>query len=348
MERFGSAAQQTEIVLTKILEDGSLAVPARTIPLPDTISEAAQAMMSQRRSFNLAAEEPLEKLVERTSEMHARLSAESASIYPVAIGREEIGGVPCVIVDPIEETSPDNRRVVLVNLTAGGRFSGPATQVEAIPIAHLAKVKVVRPLFRRPPEYPFPADVDDVVAAYRGLLDDYAGENIGVYGACVGGALTFQLVSKLISLNLPLPGALSVWGAGGESTRITDSLRINHDLDPVTRGRPFNQRKRSSVNGIDVRDPVFSPIYAKLRLFPPTLLTAGTRDYALSAAALMHRALLRAGASAELVVFEAMDHGFTYYPSLPEAQELYEITARFLRRHLIREENRSLAAARAS
>jgi acetyl esterase/lipase len=340
MERSEPALQQAEIVLTKKLEGGDLAVPARTIPLPDTISEAARAIMSKIPSFDRSV--PFEKLV---ADMHVTLSAESAAMYPVAVRREEIAGVPCVIVDP-EKPSPENRHLVLINLTAGGQFAGPNTQVEAIPIAHLAKVRVVRPLFRRPPEHPFPADLDDVTVVYRALLEDY--KHIGVYGACVGGTLVFQLVSKLIFLGLPLPRALAVWGAGGESTRITDSGRINHDLDTMTRMKPFTQSKRSSVNGIDVKDPIFSPIYANLRLFPPTLLAAGTRDYALSTAALMHRALLRAGTLAELVVFEAMEHNFTYYPSFPEAQELYEITARFLARHLAGGERRSSAAASTS
>ncbi len=332
MERFKSVAQQTENVLTKILDDGALAVPARIIPLPDTISEEARVLMSQNRSFIF--EGGLEKIVAEAAEAHTSLSAESAAIYPVAISHQEIGGVPCVIVDPAEEMSADDRRRVLINLTAGGPFAGPASQMEAIPIASLMKARVVRPLFRKPPEHFFPADLEDVVAVYRELLKDYEGRHIGVYGACAGGGLAFQLVSQLIFLDLPVPGAVAAWGSGGENTRVADSTRTNHDLDFITRSKPFTPGNRSSVYGIDVKDPIFSPIYSNLRLFPPALLTAGTRDVALSAASLMHRALLRAGASAELLVFEAMEHGFPYFPSLPEARELYELTARFLTKHL--------------
>lgn len=335
MEQFESSPHGPEDTVTRLLEDGSLAVPARIIPPPDTISEEARGLMTHARSIVSEFEDPsLELIADHFEQMHAAITAESSAIYPVAIRHEDIGGIRCVVVEPVRDTDSEIGRSVLVNLSGGGPFGGPSNQVEAIPIAHLANTTVIQPLHRRPPQFFFPDDVDDVVEVYRSLLEHHECRQIGVYGHSSGGCLTFQLVSMLIFHGLPVPGAVAAWGASGESGRITDSDRINHDLDNAARHIPFNRKKCTSVNGIDAKDPRFSPIYADLRQFPPALLAVGSREPALSGAALMHRALRRAGTPAELLVFEAMDHGFPYYPSLPETQELYEHTARFFTEQL--------------
>jgi acetyl esterase/lipase len=62
---------------------------------------------------------------------------------------------------------------------------------------------------------------------------------------------------------------------------------------------------------------------------PPTLFLTSTRDMMLSGTAILHRAFLRAGVDAQLVVFEALNHGFWYEANLPESREADEIMARF-------------------
>ena len=64
------------------------------------------------------------------------------------------------------------------------------------------------------------------------------------------------------------------------------------------------------VGDHDRKDPVLSPMYADLRGFPPTLCMTSTRDHCLSGTADFHRALLRAGVDARLMVFDAMPHAF--------------------------------------
>ena len=83
-----------------------------------------------------------------------------------------------------------------------------------------------------------------------------------------------------------------------------------------------------------VRDPVLSPIHADLKGFPPTLCMTSTRDHCLSGTADFHRALLRAGVDARLMVFDAMPHAFWYRYDLPESKEALEAQASFLDQHL--------------
>ena len=88
------------------------------------------------------------------------------------------------------------------------------------------------------------------------------------------------------------------------------------------------------VAGHDRRDPVLSPIYTDLWVFPPTLCMTSTRDHCLSGTVDFHRALLRAGVDARLMVFDAIPHAFWYSFDLPESREALEAQASFLDHHL--------------
>jgi monoterpene epsilon-lactone hydrolase len=74
---------------------------------------------------------------------------------------------------------------------------------------------------------------------------------------------------------------------------------------------------------------VLSPVYADLREFPPTLFVTSTRDLLLSGTTILHRAFLRAGVDAELLVFEALPHAFWYDYHLPETKEALDIMVGF-------------------
>jgi acetyl esterase/lipase len=88
------------------------------------------------------------------------------------------------------------------------------------------------------------------------------------------------------------------------------------------------------VGSTDAKDPVLSPIYADLHGLPPTLFVTSGRDALLSGTANLHRAYLRAGVDARLVVFDALPHAFWYNSSLPESIEANHIMANFMLKQL--------------
>jgi acetyl esterase/lipase len=88
------------------------------------------------------------------------------------------------------------------------------------------------------------------------------------------------------------------------------------------------------VGDHDRKDPVLSPMYADMRGFPPTLCMTSTRDHCLSGTVDFHRALLRAGVDARLMVFDALPHAFWYQFDLPESKEALDAQASFLDSHL--------------
>jgi monoterpene epsilon-lactone hydrolase len=225
---------------------------------------------------------------------------------------------------------------VLINLHGGAFFMDAGSMTETIPIANLTQTKVVAVMYRLAPEHPFPAAVDDTFAVYKELLKTYKPRNIGLYGTSAGAVLTAEVAVRLRQLGLPLPAALGEFSAFGDFSKMGDSramyglLGLSGHLDPPGKGGP----EADYVGTADSRDPVLSPVFADLHGMPPVLLITSGRDLMLSGTTILHRAYLRAGVDASLVVFEALPHAFWSRPWLPESTEAHRLMAEFFDRKL--------------
>ncbi len=257
------------------------------------------------------------------------------SRYPVNIESSTIAGVPVRIITPLS-IAPEKRGHLLINLHGGGFNSDSGSLSESIPIANFTGTKVIAVLYRLAPEHPFPAGLDDAVAVYKELLKTYQPGSIGIYGTSAGAILTAEVTVKLKQLGMPLPGVTGIFSGMGDFSRVGDSIAIyglngfSGHLDPP---KPESSDK-SYIAATDPKDPVLSPLYADLSGFPPTLFVTSGRDLLLSGTTILHRAYLRAGVDAQLVVFEALPHAFWNNPDLPESIEAHHIMARFLDSHL--------------
>ena len=309
--------------------DGTAHV-TRVVPMPSTISREAQKWLASL-AHSTPGPESLAERRSRTDVWRARDSAEAKQCYPVNVQETTTAGVRTDIIMPL--TMPKaNRTRVLINLHGGGFNSDSGSLIEGVPIANLAKVKVVSVYYRLAPENPFPAAVDDVVAVYKELLKTYNPHNIGIFGTSAGAILTCEVTVKLKQLGLPLPGALGVFSGLADFSRPGDSRQLF-----TLNGLPGAMQPVDSahlpdddyVGKTDRRDPVLSPLFADLHEMPPTLLVTSTRDLLLSDTAIFHRALLNAGNDAQLVVYEALPHAFWYHFQLPETKEALELMAKF-------------------
>ena len=88
--------------------------------------------------------------------------------------------------------------------------------------------------------------------------------------------------------------------------------------------------------GVDRNQFIVTPTVDEelLAKFPPTIFFTATRDMAMSDAAYSHRKLLKLGIDSDLMIFDGLYHGFMTNPDFPEAQEGYEIAAKFFDKHL--------------
>ena len=231
-------------------------------------------------------------------------------VYPVNLAKETIAGIPVRIITPLDIPASKQNRV-LINLHGGGFTADWGSEIETIPIANLTQTKIVAVLDRLAPEHPFPAAVDDAVAVYKELLKTYKPQNIGLYGTSAGAILTAEVASRLRQLGLPLPAALGIFSGNGDFSEFGDSIYM-YGLwglsGPISRWTGKHDTGYTATTNL--KDPVLSPIYADLKDFPPTLFLTSARDLLLSNTVNLHRAFLRAGDNAQLVVFDGLPHAF--------------------------------------
>ncbi len=319
---------------TSYIDEQGTAHVTRVVPVPLDLSPEAQKSISRM----VPDEAPPEPLAERRSHQdasNARQREAWTKLCPNKIVDETIAGVPVHVVTP-DGMPAENSDKVLMNLHGGSFNADSGSYGESIPIAGYTKMKVVAVLYRLAPEHPFPAAVDDAVAVYKELLKTYKPEHIVIYGTSAGAILTGEVAVKLKQLGLPMPAALGIFSGMGDFARMGDSWSIYTLRGLVGHLDAPDGRVHDSyyAGSIDAKDPVFSPIYADLHGMPPTLFISSGRDALLSGTANLHRAFLRAGVDARLVVFDALPHAFWYDAALPESIEASHIMADFMVKEL--------------
>jgi acetyl esterase/lipase len=311
------------------IEPDGTAHVGRIVPVPQSLSAEAQASL-RRPETDAKVDIPLAQRRAMTDAYTAGAEKEWQKLCPVTITNETLAGVPVRRVVP-PTAPPTNASKVLLDLHGGGFDSDSGSYTESIPIAYYAQIPVVAALYRLAPEHPFPAAVDDAVAVYRELLKTHKPEQIAIYGTSAGAILTGEVAVRLKQLSLPEPAALGIFSGFGDFARPGDSIALyglrgfSGCLAPPGGGTlpPY-------VGNTDPKNVVLSPIYADLKGMPPTLFVTSGRDLLLSGTTDLHRAFLRAGNDARLIVFDGLPHAFWYNPALPESIEANQAMAKFL------------------
>jgi epsilon-lactone hydrolase len=313
--------------------DGTAYV-TRVVPVPDTISPEARHGLARRVS-DVPAPQTVDEKRRSTLVWQTRESIAAKAKYPLkSIENSTIAGVPVVVLTPIA-ISAGRRDRVLINLHGGGFVVDAGSLTETIPIANLTQTKVIAVLYRLAPEHPYPAALDDAIAVYKEVLKTNSPREIVIYGTSAGAILTAQVTAKIKQLGLPMPAATGIFSGLGDFSRSGDSRSLyalgglSGHLDvPKNRGNDSYLGEQSRT------DPIISPIFSDLHGLPPTLFVTSERDMLLSGTINLHRAYLRAGVDARLVVFEGLSHAFWNNPDLPESAEANQIVADFFDKNL--------------
>ncbi|WP_019925352.1 alpha/beta hydrolase [Nocardia sp. BMG111209] len=306
-------------------------VPAKDIPVPTTISSAAQAMLALGR-IGPVHDWPDREDTDGWKALIARAEAATRAMtdaegqhLPATSEAIEVAGVRVYVVTP-DGVPDDDPRVYLY--LHGGAFiqdGGEICRFWATSTAVAVGARVWAVDYRMPPEDPYPAPLDDCVAVYRALLADHRPEDIIIEGPSAGGNLAAATILRARDEGLPLPGAAVLFSPELDLTEAGDSFQTNLGLDTVLVGSlmPAN---RLYAAGHDLRDPYLSPIYGDLGAgFPATMLVSGTRDMFLSNTVRMHRALRAAGVAAELHVWEAAGHAMFLGKTPEDADRAREV-----------------------
>ena len=299
------------------------------------VSAEAQAMFRAESDMPAAPAGGIDALRAHYDAFNRRHLATAREHHAVTVANAEIAGVRVDIVTPASGVV-DGPTLLCLH---GGAFMwgrGAGALLEAVPMAAVAKARVIAVEYSLAPEHPFPCAVDDVMAVYRALLDQQPASSIGLYGCSAGAILTAQAVARAIADQVPLPGAIAMLcGAGlpmlGDSTATAMAL-----MSTVQDGEPPSLVDLPYFASADVGDPLVFPgdHPEMLARFPPSLLVTGSRDFAASSVTVMHRRLLAAGAEASLLHLDGMWHAFHMATALPESGETFASLAGFFTAHL--------------
>lgn len=277
----------------------------------------------------------VEDLRRHYDEINAARLAVAERRYVVRTSEIRIDGVNVHRVDPAIGDQGDALLICL----HGGAFlwgAGAGAALEAVPVAATLGVPVLAVEYRLAPEHRFPSAVDDVLTVLRHVRATEPGRRIGVYGCSAGAVLTAQVVARLVDSGEPSPDAIAMLHAagidlGGDSLAL--SARLNGTSEP---GELQSLHDLPYFEGSDPGDPLVFPGEhpRMLERFPPSLLVTGSRDFAASSMAVMHRRLLAAGRIAEYVMFDGMWHAHHMDVDMPESEEVFGLLASFFRRYL--------------
>ncbi len=317
-------------------------LPARTIPVPDTVSPELQKIIAQplRAGWNTPpttaegwkqlAESIRASAVPNVEAMRERLK--------VHVEPGTMAGVKIYTVTP-EKMLPENRDRTLVQIHGGCYVLNPAEAAlpEAMLISAIGGYRVIAVDYRMPPEAYFPAALDDSMAVYKEVIAKTDPKRVGLIGTSAGGALVLEMGLRAKQLGIPLPGAIASGTPMSDSTKTGDTFYTNAMLDNVLVS-PEGFCHAAAVfyaHGHDLKDPLISPIYGDMSGFPPTILTSGTRDLLLSNTVRVHRKLRNLGIESFLQVYEGQSHAqYGRDDRIPEVREAFGEIGTFMNTHL--------------
>jgi monoterpene epsilon-lactone hydrolase len=318
-----------------VLHERTLPVPAgASEALRDAIAQAPQPDVTRSKGTTFQTNEGWVEYIRAADEAAVAAVNALAERLKVTIKEEKIAGVTVRRVTPANINRANKKRLFVH--THGGAYivnNGRAGLFEAILVAHRASIPVLSTDYRMPPEHPFPAAVEDVVAVWNSLLKKRDAKSMALGGTSAGGGLVLASTHKLIGLGIPVPGALFAGTPEADLTKTGDSYFTNEGVDYVlvTYEGVLAGAAKLYAGDHAMTDPLVSPVYGDFKGFPPTYLVRGTRDMFLSNTVRVHRKLRTAGVVADLNVYEGFSHG-KYLKTFdsPESQQVFAELGAFL------------------
>jgi len=267
-----------------------------------------------------------------------RLLRELTSSQPlpadVTVTAAALGGVPTaeITFDGIEP------RHVVLYFHSGVYVLGDAFQAAnlASQVGRLTRAKVISVDYRLAPEHPYPAAVDDALAAYEALLQNgTAPSDIAFAGESAGGGLAVATLVNARDHGLPLPAAAFAMSPYADLTLAGTTMQTKREVDVLMSPEALQSRVTDYTAGQDAALGLISPIFADLSGLPPLIIQAGSHEVLLDDAVRLARQAATADVEVTLDITPRVMHVFqSFYPILDEAAAALDRAGQLLSAHL--------------
>lgn len=251
-------------------------------------------------------------------------------LCPIECESVQANGVPAEWIAPRDVSSA--RTLLFLH---GGSFNSGSIASHRTLAGNVAFASRGRALlidYRLAPEHPFPAAVEDAVAAYEWLLaQGHAPNQIVVAGDSAGGTLTLALLLFLRDHNRPLPAAAVCLSPAPDLTFSSESWAFNSKKDLMLDARKERKSVEIYLRGADPRTPLASPSFGDLRGLPPMLVQVGSHELLLSDATRFADRAREAGVDVTLEVWPGMQHEWQFAATfLPEGKQAISSVGAFV------------------
>jgi monoterpene epsilon-lactone hydrolase len=269
-----------------------------------------------------------------------RLLRELLSAQPlppdVTVTAAALGGVPTAEIT-VDEIEP---RHVVLYFHGGVYVMGDAFLAAdlASQVGRRTQARVISVDYRLAPEHPYPAAVDDALAAYEALLrDGIAPSDIAFAGESAGGGLAIATLINARDHGLPLPAAALVMSPYADLTLAGTTMETRREVDPLLSRELLEARVADYTSGQDAALGLISSLFADLSGLPPLIIQAGTHEVLLDDALRLAREAALADVEVTLDITPGVPHVFqAYYAILDEAAAALDRAGQFLSAHLAR------------
>jgi epsilon-lactone hydrolase len=263
-----------------------------------------------------------------------RLLREALSAQPlptdVTVNAGALGGIPTaeITVDGIDPLH------VVLYFHGGVYVIGDAFLAAdlASQVGRRTDAKVISVDYRLAPEHPYPAAVDDALAAYEALLQaGIAPSDIAFAGESAGGGLAVATMVNARDHGLPMPAGAYVMSPYVDLTLAGTTMESKRDVDPLFTRELLQARVDDYTAGVDAALGLISPIFADLSGLPPLIIQAGTHEVLLQDAVRLAGQAATADVEVTLDITPGVPHVFqAYHPILDEAAAALDRAGRFL------------------
>jgi monoterpene epsilon-lactone hydrolase len=251
----------------------------------------------------------------------------------VTVTPTTIGDRPAEWIVP---AGADRCRVILY-FHGGGYVMGSLESHRSVvaKVARECRVATLHFDYRLAPEHPFPAALNDALAAYAGLRGHgHSADSIAFVGDSAGGGLCLATLIALRDLALPMPAAAVALSPWTDLTCSGASYRRRDPLAPPGSWETFGQYYAGKS---DRATPLISPLHATLRGLPPLLIQVGEHESMLDDSVQFAQKATDAGVSVRLEIGSGMMHCYPLFaPRFPEASAALREIGAFVRSALAR------------